>query len=157
MNLFNLTDQELQLLQMLEDGLDIGDTLEAVQELSTDKLEGYAKVIKTLEGNIAVIQLEEKRLQANKTTLQNGVKRMKEAIYNHMQDTGKRKVDGTLFKFSIGKNPPALKVTDESLIPEIFFDQPQPVLNKKLLMDQLKNGHEYEGAQITQGESLRIK
>lgn len=157
MNLFNLTDQELQLLQMLEDGQDISDTLEAVQELSTDKLEGYAKVIKTLEGNIAVIQLEEKRLQTNKTTLQNGVKRMKEAIYKHMQDTGKRKVDGRLFKFSIAKNPPSVEVLDESLIPEIFFSQPKPTLDKKLLLDQLKNGFELEGAQIKQGESLRIK
>lgn len=157
MNLFNLTDQELQLLQMLEDGQDIGDTLEAVQELSTDKLEGYAKVIKTLEGNIAVIQLEEKRLQINKTVLQTGVKRMKEAIYQHMQDTGKRKVDGTLFKFSIGKNPPALEVLDDTIIPSEYFNTPAPVLDKKLVIAELKAGKELPGVMMKQGESLRIK
>lgn len=157
MNLYTLTNHEMQLLRMLEDGQDVGDTLESVQELTVDKLEGYAKVMKTLEANAEALKTEIKRMQEVEKTCMNGSKRMKEAIYQHMQDTGKRKVDGQLFKFSIAKNPPSLKVLNESLIPEIFFTQPEPVLDKKLLLDQLKNGFEYEGAQITQGEGLRIK
>lgn len=157
MNLFNLTQDELQLLQMLEEGQDISDTLEAVQELSTDKLEGYAKVIKTLEGNIAVIQLETKRLQALQTTQQNGVKRMKEAIFSHMEDTGKRKVDGQLFKFSIGKNPPSVEIVDDKEIPNSFYTVPAPTLDKRAILEELKLGHEVPGVQLKQGESLRIK
>jgi len=157
LNLFNLTQDELQLLQMLEEGQDISDTLEAVQELSTDKLEGYAKVIKALEGNIATIKSETKRLQALETTQQNGVKRMKETIFNHMQDTGKRKVDGQLFKFSIAKSPPSLEVLDEQSIPKDFYVTPQPVLDKAAIKEELKLGHEVPGVQLKQGESLRIK
>lgn len=157
MNLFNLTQDELQLLQMLEEGQDISDTLEAVQELSTDKLEGYAKVIKTLEGNIAVIQSETKRLHSLQTTQQNGVNRMKEAIYQHMQDTGKQKVDGQLFKFSFAKNPPSLEVLDEQSIPKDFYVNPKPVLDKAAIKEELKLGHEIPGVQLKQGESLRIK
>ena len=48
MRLHDLTQDEMQLLDMLEDGQNVGDTLDAVRELSTDKLEGYAKIIKAL-------------------------------------------------------------------------------------------------------------
>lgn len=157
MNLFNLTKDELQLLQMLEEGQDISDTLEAVQELSTDELEGYAKVIKALEGNVAVIQLEIKRLQALQTTQQNGVKRMREAVTQYMRDTGKRKVEGQLFKFSIGKGKPSVEVLNDSEIPKKYYKKPSPVLNKEAIMEELKLGHEVPGVQLKQGESLRIR
>jgi chaperonin cofactor prefoldin len=157
MNLYTLTANELELLRMLEDGQDVGDTLESVQELSTDKLEGYAKVLKTLEANAEALKTEAKRMKDVETTCRNGVDRMKKAIYDHMQVTGKKKVDGRLFKFSIAKNPPSLLVMDESLIPEIFFKEQEPILDKKLLLDELKDGFEFDGVKIKQGESLRIR
>jgi hypothetical protein len=157
MRLHELTQDELQLLNMLEEGQDISDTLEAVRELSTDKLEGYAKIIKQLEGNVAIIQLEEKRLQAKRKINENGVKRMKEAIYNHMKTTGKEKVDGQLFKFTIAKNPQSVKVLDETMIPKKYFVKQAPTLDVKGISELLKSGVKVRGVQLTQGESLRIK
>jgi len=142
---------------MLEDGQDVGDTLESVQELTVDKLEGYAKVMKTLEANAEALKTEIKRMQEVEKTCMNGSKRMKEAIYQHMQDTGKRKVDGTLFKFSIAKSPPSLEVLDDTVIPQQYFNIPAPVLDKKAILLDLKAEKEVPGVTIKQGESLRIK
>lgn len=121
------------------------------------KLESYAMVIKNIESDVAGLKTEEKRLGDKRKAMENNIKRMKLAMHEAMSSTGDKKIKGEKFTFTIQKNPPSLKVADESLIPEIFFDEQKPTLNKKLLMESIKNGFEYEGAQISQGESLRIR
>lgn len=157
MRLYELTQNELQLLRMLEEGQDVGDTLESIQELSVDELEGYAKVGRTLEANAEALKAEIKRMQEVEKTCLNGARRMKEAIYQHMQDTGKRKVDGQLFKFLIQNNPPSVEVLNDTIIPQQYFTVPAPVLDKKAILTDLKAEKEIPGVTIKQGESLRIK
>ena len=157
MRLYDLTQNELQLLRMLEEGQDVTDTLESIQEISIDKLEGYAKVIRTLEANAEALKNEIKRMQEVEKTCLNGAKRMKEAIYQHMQGTGKRKIDGRLFKFAIQKNPPSLEVLNDTIIPQQYFTVPTPVLDKKAILAELKAEKEIPGVIIKQGDSLRIK
>lgn len=157
MNLYDLTQSQLQLLQMIEDGIDVLDTLEANKEAIEDKLEGYAKIIKMMEGNISVIKAEEQRLQKKRSVYENGVERLEKAVYQSMIDTGNRKVEGKLFKFSIANNPASVEVLDDSLIPKGYFVQPAPTLDKNAIKEELKLGHEVPGVQLKVGESLRIK
>jgi hypothetical protein len=89
--------------------------------------------------------------------LEANTKRLKQYAEQSMQDAGMKKSKGALFTFSIQKNPAALNIVDESIIPEIFFTIPQPVLDTAIIKEQLKLGFEIPGAQLTQGESLRIK
>ena len=157
MRLYDLTQQQLQLLQMIEDGIDVLDTLEANQEAINEKAEGYAKIIKMVEGNIATHKEEVKRLQGNISSFENNIKRLKENLFQSMTDLGVKKIDGQLFKIAIQKNPPSVEVVDELSIPKAYYVTPQPVLDKKALIEDLKLGHEVEGVQLKQGESLRIK
>ena len=157
MRLYDLTNQQLQLLQMIEDGIDVLDTLEANQEAINDKAEGYAKIIKMVEGHVATHKEEIKRLQGNVGSFENNIKRMKENVFQSMNDLGIKKIDGQLFKFAIQKNPPSLEVVDELSIPKNYFTTPQPVLDKAAVKEELKLGHEIPGVQLVQGESLRIK
>jgi hypothetical protein len=74
-----------------------------------------------------------------------------------MQDAGIKKSKGALFTFSIQKNPAALEISNDSIIPEIFFTEQEPLLNKAALKDALKDGQVIDGAYLVQKESLRIK
>lgn len=157
MRLYDLTIQQLQLLQMIEDGIDVLDTLEANQEAINDKAEGYAKIIKMVEGHVATHKEEIKRLQGNVQSFENNIKRMKENVFQSMNDLGVKKIDGQLFKFAIQRNPPSVEVLDDSEIPKGYFVQPAPTLDKKAVLEELKLGHEIPGVQLKAGESLRIK
>lgn len=157
MRLYDLTQNELQLLRMLEDGQDVGDTLESIQDLTVDKLEGYAKVMKTLEANAEALKTEAKRMKDVEASCRKGVDRMKKAIYDHMKATDKKKVDGQLFKFSIAKNKPSLEVLNDTIIPSKYFNTPAPVLDKESVIADLKAKKEVPGVMMKQGESLRIK
>lgn len=74
-----------------------------------------------------------------------------------MKATGKTKSKGQLFNLSIQKNPPSLNVEDEKLIPEEYWIEQAPVLDKKAMLVALKAGEEIPGVSIKQTESLRIR
>ena len=156
--IYELQGAYAQVQQMIVEGAEgLEDTLQSIEGALEDKLESYAMVIRNVESDVDGLKGEEKRLADRRKTMENGIKRMKETMHNVMSSTGEKKIKGEKFTFTIQKNPPSLKVLDESLIPEIFFSQPEPVLDKKSLLNSIKDGHEYEGAQISQGESLRIR
>lgn len=157
MRLYTLTQNQLQLLQMIEDGIDVLDTLEANQEAINDKAEGYAKIIKMVEGNIATHKEEVKRLQGNIGSFDNNIKRLKENLFESMNDLGVKKIDGQLFKIAIQKNPGSVEILDDSIIPKGYFVEQPPTLDKKAILEELKLGHEVEGVQLKIGESIRIR
>lgn len=157
MRLFDLTLQQLELLRMIEDGLDVGDTLEANEEATEIKVEGYAKIIRILEGDVATHKKEIERLAKNAQTYENAVKRLKKNIYDSMVATGKKKIEGQLFKFSIAKTPQSVNVLDETKIPKKYYIKQDAKLDVKGIGDLLKSGVKIRGVQLKQGESLRIK
>ena len=92
MTLYELTEDYMNLLELAEDP-DIDeqaftDTLEGIEGALEDKAEGYAKVIRTLEGDAAACDAESKRLRNKKQTIENNIKRMKAALQYAMQATG---------------------------------------------------------------------
>lgn len=156
MNLYELTNFEAQLIQMLEEGEEVADTLEAIESSVEEKLESYAKVIRTFEARATVKQLEIKRLQDSARTDEEAVKRMKRAMQDYLEGTGKRKVETPLFKVWMQKNPASVEVVDESLVPKEFYKIPEPQLDKTALKNALKES-EVPGVQLKQTESIRMK
>lgn len=156
MNLYELTNFEAQLIQMLEEGEEVADTLEAIESSVEEKLESYAKVIRTFEARSTVKQLEIKRLQDSARTDEEAVKRMKRAMQDYLEGTGKRKVETPLFKVWMQKNPASVEVVDESLVPKEFYKIPEPQLDKTALKNALIES-EVPGVQLKQTESIRMK
>lgn len=158
--IYEIADKYKLIQQLIEDGAPEEAFIEALNAIDgelAEKLENYASVMKNIESDIAGIKAEEGRLAERRKAMENSIKRMKENMQFAMETAGEQKLKGEKFTFTVQKNPPSLKVHDETLVPEIFFEQPQPVLNKKLLLSALKDGHEYEGVEIQQGESIRIR
>lgn len=172
-NIYELTGQFLQLLDMLEDEeVDeqvIMDTLESVDYEIEDNADGYAKIIKALEADVDGIQKENDRLTSRKKTYENRIKWLKQNLEMCMRATGKKKFTTDLFSFNIQKNGGKRKLTidvDVENIPEEYrIKQPDAVNGDKLREYLKENGFEGQDGSLNcewchlepQGESLRIR
>ena len=165
MNLYDLTNDFLQLQAMLEDpDVDsqvITDTLESLQYDLKEKADGYAKVIKNMEANVAAIKQEKERLTAKQNLLESSIKRLKENLQVSMIATGNTKFKTDLFSFGIQKNggkiPVILDVKDTSELPDELVR-----IKEEADLDAIRALIEKEGsckyAHLGErGESLRIK
>ncbi len=161
MKLYELTQNYLNLQELLENPEIPAEMIEtALNEVGgqiEDKAENIAKLIKTLEANVSGYKTEEKRLADRRKSEESRITWLKNYIFDSMKAIGKTKSKGQVFNLSIQKNPPSLNVEDEKLIPEEYWIEQAPVLDKKTLLAALKAGEEIPGVSIKQTESLRIR
>jgi len=160
MNLFELTGQYQQVYNLITEQGDeqiLTDTLAAINDALEEKADGYAAVIRSLEADNDAIDKEVKRLQQLKTANTNGVKRMKDALKDAMIQTGKTKFKTALNSYSIRNNAPSLDITDESLITNDFYIEQEPKLDKKALLQYVKDNGEFQGVSLKTTQSLVVK
>ena len=100
---------------------------------------------------------EEKRLSERRKTLENRKESIKEYLYTEMNKINQKKVDLGLFKLNIQNNPASVNILDEKLIDKKYLIEQEPKIDKKAILNDLKNNIEVTGCKIHQGESLRIK
>ena len=158
--LYEIVGEFKELLEMAsEENMDqklISDTLEGVEFEFEEKADGYAKVVKMLEGDVEAIDKEIKRLTEKKNTIKNNISGIKKNLENAMLVTGKTKFKTLLFGYNIQKNPASVSIDDETLIQKDFWIEQEPKLDKKSLAAFLKE-NEVSWAHLTQTESLRIR
>ncbi|HBV81375.1 MAG TPA: hypothetical protein DEB74_00960 [Lachnospiraceae bacterium] len=158
--LYEIVGAFKELLEMAsEENMDqklISDTLEGVEFEFEEKADGYAKVVKMLEGDVEAINNEIKRLTEKKKVIENNISGIKKNLENAMLVTGKTKFKTSLFGYGIQKNPASVSVDDETMIPNKFLIKQEPKLDKKSLAAFLKE-NEVPWAHLTQTQSLRIR
>ena len=168
MNLYELTNDFLQLQEMLEDpevDMDvINDTMEALEGAIEVKADGYAMIIRNMEGSITAIKAEMERLSDKKHLLESSIKRLKDNLQQAMVLTGKTKFKTDLFSFGIQKNGGALPVivdVDTEVLPDecvIVTEKPDLKALAAFLQDpELKDLYGRFAHFGERGESLRIK
>ncbi len=157
MNLYELTQNYLQVLEMAESGEDLADTLESLEDAIEVKAENTAKVIKQLEANAEMLANESKRLSERKSAIENNVRNLKRYLQEQLEKCGKTKIKGEIFTVAIQNNPQSVEVIDETKIPLEFFVEQAPKLDKKTLLQHLKNEEQIPGASLKQSQSLRIR
>ena len=161
MTLYELTEDYMNLLELAEDpDIDeqaFNDTLEGIDGALEDKAEGYAKVIRTLEGDAAACDAESKRLRNKKQTIENNIRRMKAALQYAMQATGKTKFKTALFSFGIQKNPASVVIDHAGKVPASYWIPQPPELDKKAIKAYIKENGDVDWAHLEQTESLRIR
>lgn len=157
--LYELTGQLYALYQMLEDpDADeqvIQDTMEGIDYELEMKAEGYAKIIRMLNGEIETIGTEVERLTARKKVLIGNIDRLKGALEQSMILLDKKKFKTPLFSFNIQKNPPSVNITGD--VPEEFLIPQEPKVDKRGIIEYVKAHGNTEYAELTQSESLRIR
>ena len=166
-SIYEIGNEFATIWQLMEDGTLDDETLAEVFENAkddlADKLEGYCKFIKNLESDIDGLKAEETRLKARRQTMENTVKRAKEAMKTAMLTAGEKKIAAGSFTVNVQLNPPKLVLDEQYLenIPEKYLIPQEPEINKKQMLEDLKANEslkELEGiAHIEREESLRIK
>ena len=144
------------LLENGEDNEELAAVLNSLDEEIEDKAENIAKLIKNYEADIEAFKTEEKRIAERRRTLENDVKRLKEYLYNNMKLTGKTKFKKGTFSFNIAKNPPCVEIVNQDIISSDYKVLTE-VLDKKAILQDLKDGKDVQGAILKQNESLRIR
>lgn len=158
--LFNLREKYKEIYEWIVEQGDeqvLIDTLQSINDALEEKADGYVAVIKSIESDNAAIDEEIKRLRERKTSNQNGIKHLKESLQEAMEETGKHKFKTALNSYSIANNPPSLDVTNEKLIPKEYWVLQAPKLNKKELLQDIKNGADIQGVEVKRTKSLRVR
>lgn len=166
-SLYELTGDYAKFAEIAQQG-DLDDDMQAMLDdalanLADDievKLEGYAKVIKNFESDIEGLKKEEDRLAGKRKTLENRVKSMKTAMRDAMIATGKLKVKGDLFSFTVRNNAPSVVMDTYYVynVPEKYLIPQAPKIDRKLLAEDLKDGVALEGiAHLESSQSILIK
>lgn len=164
MNIYELTADFLRLQEMIEDPDVESDEIQALMDELNDQIEkkadGYAKVIRNLEGSLAAVKTEQQKLTEKKNLLETGIKRLKEDLQAAMTATGKRKFKTDLFSFNIQKNggadPVIVDVDTDELPDDLVIVSEKPDL--KAIAAYIKETGDITFAHFGErGESLRIK
>lgn len=158
--LFEITQEVIELASLLEEG-EFTPELEQQLAITRDELyskaENYVKVIRSVEGDISVIDAEIKRLKELRDGKSKVVDRMKEAISTAMTAFRVDKIETSLMKLSFRKSE-SVEILDENLIPEQYklsrvVVNPDKILIKKLI----KSGESVPGAEVVEKVNLQIK
>lgn len=158
MNLYELTENYIQVLELAETSeFDLADTMESIEEAIELKAENTAKVIKQLEANAEMLANEAKRLSERKSAIDSNARNLKRYLQEQLEKCGKTKVKGDIFTVAIQNNPQSVDVLDETKIPLEFFIEQAPKLDKKTLLQHLKNEEKIPGVTLKQSQSLRIR
>lgn len=159
MKLYDLAKNYAQLMEMAEEMESdaIVDTLEALQDEIEEKVENIAKFIRNLEADAKIIKEEEKRLAERRQSIEKKIERLKQYLQEQLEVAGLQKVKRPMITVAIQNNPPSVEIADEKLIPSEFMI-PQPAkIDKKAILERLKNGEEISGCSLKQTKGVRIK
>ncbi len=160
-SLYELTGEMLSLMDMVSDpDVDeqtLADTMESLNYEIEEKADGYAKIIQSLKAQVEGLKGEIERLQNRKRTIESNIDRLKLNLEGSMRAIGKTKFKTDLFSFGIQKNPASVNIIDESKIPKEYLIPQEPKIDKKGIIDFVKEHGNTEYAELTQGESLRIR
>lgn len=157
--LYELTQQYNQIFNTIAEESDfeqLEQILSGIEEAFEIKAENIAKLIKSLDGDIEAYKKEVDRLSTRKKTLENYQDRMKVYLETNMKAIGKENIKGNIFTFFIQNNPPKVIVDNEKYIPK-KYKSIEIHIDKKALLDSLKNGEKIKGAHMEQSASLRIR
>lgn len=132
------------------------DTLEMIEADMDTKADRYAMILRDMDGDVAAINSEIKRLQDRKTFITNRKKALKQRLFDTMKATGRTKFKTALFSFAIQKNGGVqpVKLLDE--VPEAWRKPGDPDMAK--IREALAGGANLPFAALEdRGESLMIR
>ena len=129
------------------------DSLQLALQVKGENIGKWVKNIDTWEDGI---DAEIEKLRAKKRSAGNLKERLKSYLKVCMETAGVQKVESPAATARIQKNPPSLDITDQDKIPAKFLIVKYDI-DKKALLDALKNGEIIAGAEIvTDRTHLRI-
>lgn len=159
-NLFELSTNFAELLNMVDEGYSIEelqDTLDSIQADMDTKVDNTVGLIRSVEADVEAIDKEVKRLQELKRSKVNFVDRLKMYLQDALEVQDIKKYRTSTNYIYKRKNAPSVHITNEKLIGSDYWVSQSPKLNKKQIKEDIKAGITVEGAELRDSESLVIK
>ena len=156
-SLMVLLDERNQIAEQLETAENPAEMIESLDKAIQVKAAGIGIYCEKLDGMVAALDDTIKKLQARKKAFQNRKESLKAYTLEAMKRHGIQKIECPECTVSIQKNPPSADVYEPKMIPVEYWRQPEPVLDKKALLDDLKEGVVIQGARLRQTEGIRIR
>lgn len=137
------------------------DTMESIEPVLEDKVDGYCTIINDIYGDIEKVNNEIKRLQGRKKTMENSIEWLKANLMYSMKMQNKDKVKTPFHSVTISKNGSrklTLKVEEKELPPEyvnIIYKADSKAIKDMLKEDGIEENAWCKLEPFT--ESLRIR
>ena len=141
------------------DSQTIADTLDGASGDLEEKIINTAKYYRNIDADADKIEEAAKQMMARAKTLRTHAGNIKQYLQSNMERAGLQKVPSPWFVITLAQNPESVTVDDESAIPRDYFKEAPASyqLDKTLVKQAIKDGHEVPGAHLSRGTSLRIK
>lgn len=136
----DLIDDESVTFEQVEDALKI------VEGNIEDKFENISWLIKEYTAKSEMFKKEEERLRTRRQTFDNKVVTLKKYLLEALEELNMKKVDAGTFTVRKQKNPPSVKVYDESSIPSKYLIQQPSKVDTSGIKEDLKKGIVVDGA-----------
>lgn len=159
-NLYNLSTQHRQLLNMLDEGYsieDLQDTLDSIEADMNTKVDNTVGLIRSIEADTDAIDKEIKRLQALKKQKNNFIDRLKQHLQDALevqQRDNYRTPTNYIYKRN---NQPSVNITNEALIDKAYCIPQPDKYDKKTMKEDILAGADVEGAELVSSTSLVVK
>ena len=119
---------------------------------------GVSYFIKELKAFSAMAKDEAKRVTALAKAAESRADRLTAYIKNCMEASEIYELEADTVKFKIKKNPPAVVIDNEEIVPpEYRIVEVVKKIDKKAISADLKAGKEVQGCRLVQGDRLDIK
>jgi hypothetical protein len=132
--------------------------LAAVDLADSEKVDAYCRMIRELEGRVELRKAEAARLRDLARTDENGAERMKARLKDHLERTGRQRIETRLFRVWVQASAPSVVYAGavENLPRE--FTRIEVKIDKEALHAAAKAGAPLpEGVEIVRGTNLRIR
>lgn len=162
LSMYQMTEEWQNIFEMLCDPEvpeeAVLDTIELIEADMDLKADSYAKIMKTMDGDISIIDSEIKRLQERRASLKSRKDWLKTGLERMMRTTGRIKFKTALFSFNIQKNGGSVPVVfdPDASVPAEWRKPGDPDTTK--IRQFLEAGNSLPFATLGErGESLRIR
>jgi chromosome segregation ATPase len=116
--------------------------------------------IAELEAHGKGIALHITNMKTRQERLETRAENLRQAIINAMEACGLKKVERDIATLSLRPSPPKVIITSEADVPSAFWKEPDPVLDKRAILEALKANQAVSGAVLSNGStslSIRLK
>ena len=160
--LYQIEQEYLNIVQSIIDASgEITEEQETALSISKEQLQNkgvcYGFIVKELEGNIDLIDLEIKRLNALKKPLVNSIDRLKNNLSQAMQMFEVTELKTPLLKINFRKSE-SIEIADIDLLDANFVKTTiTKAADKVAIKDAIKSGENVQGAVLVTNQNLQIK
>lgn len=159
MSLWKLTNQYLDLKRAIEDNPDldpdaVADTLDAIEDDMNVKYDNIWTMNKDLDAEIKEKQDYVKQQQADIRHLKAQQDHLKQYALQEMKAANKSKIKTGHYTLSI-RHGHKVMINDADALPNDYWRQQDPVIDKKKITKDLRQGKEIAGAKLVESESLQ--